>query len=347
MSCPPNAPPIKVTFAVRTDVGQVRAHNEDSFLAPGYDPRGVSTERLTGEREVTAHGLFLAVCDGMGGASSGELASEMAVQGLFDMLCAGDEVRERDDVALSITEAIHAASRAILQRGEADRRHRGMGTTAVVAGLVDEVLLVALVGDSRGYLMREGKLTQLTRDQTLAQKLIELGQLRPEDLDTFEHSNVILQALGTGPVPDVDTTYVELRKGDVLLLCSDGLTGMVRDAEIEVTLGRGGDLGRLVDQLVELAIENGGYDNITCQLARFDGDSLKAPSPDDEPVRYRRYPVTLPSEPPESSPSASVHISDAPPEPLDEPPEPAGCVPVVIGVIAALGVLALLWAACS
>src|SRR6185369_17854355 len=122
-----------------------------------------------------------------------------------------------------------------------DRSRRGMGTTVTAAALVDEILFFAQVGDSRGYVLRGDTLVQLTRDQSLVNQLIEAGQLTEEEAETFEHNNIILQALGTSDTVQVDLTFVDLRRGDTLLLCSDGLSGMVRFDEIREILASCGD----------------------------------------------------------------------------------------------------------
>src|SRR5581483_7549112 len=116
------------------------------------------------------------------------------------------------------------------------RTRRGMGTTVTAAALVDDHLFLAQVGDSRGYILRDGTLVQVTRDQSLVNQLIEAGQLTEEEAETFEHNNIILQALGTAETVQVDLTYAELKRGDILMLCSDGLSGMVRNDEIREVL---------------------------------------------------------------------------------------------------------------
>src|SRR5262249_56200310 len=124
----------------------------------------------------------------------------------------------------------------ILSEAKLDRTRRGMGTTATIAALLDNYLFLGQVGDSRGYILRGDRLVQVTRDQSLVNQLIEAGQLTEEEAETFEHNNIILQALGTADTVQVDLTYVLLKRGDTLLLCSDGLSGMVRNDEIREVL---------------------------------------------------------------------------------------------------------------
>jgi hypothetical protein len=166
-----------------------------------------------------------------------------------------------------------------------------MGTTATIAALVDSRLFLAQVGDSRAYLMRNGEVVQVTRDQSLVNQLIEAGQLTEEEAETFEHNNIILQALGTADVVQVDLTYVDVRRGDTLMLCSDGLSGMLRKSEIREILLHCPDPLEACKQLTERANLAGGHDNITVIVAKFDGEGVPAPSANDEPVAYRKYPL--------------------------------------------------------
>jgi len=289
---------IRVNLFARTDVGQIREHNEDNFLVADLTrkTRGL----LEGNRSATVgkHGSLFAVCDGMGGAAAGEIASQLAVDILYEHLLEGlaDNGRwvSRDELARRLVRAIEAAGLRIYQEAKLDRTRRGMGTTVTAAALVDDHLFFAQVGDSRGYVMRKGNLVQLTRDQSLVNQLIEAGQLTEEEAETFEHNNIILQALGTADTVQVDLTYCELRRGDVLLLCSDGLSGMVRFDEIRDVLQRTTEPIEACKQLTERANQAGGHDNITVILVQFDGEGLKPIDADAEPLQYRKY--ALPEE---------------------------------------------------
>jgi protein phosphatase len=170
-----------------------------------------------------------------------------------------------------------------------------MGTTATAALVSGGSVVVGQVGDSRAYLLRQGRLGRLTRDQSLAQQLLEQGVLQPEDLATFEHGNIILQAVGSSSPILVDLTWAELRRGDVLMLCSDGLWGEVDDRRIAALLLAHPAPEEACRRLVDAANEAGGSDNITCVVARFDGPGLKPLSPEDPELKYRKY--ILPSEP--------------------------------------------------
>lgn len=284
------APPIQVRVFGRTDVGQIRDHNEDNFVvadlsAGSRDVLDPSHDQLVGER-----GLLLGVCDGMGGAAAGEVASQLAVDMIFQRMMAGDPPTTHDDLAARLVAAIEAAGARIFAEAKADRTRRGMGTTSTAAALLDDHLFLGQVGDSRGYLLRGERLVQVTRDQSLANQLIEAGQLTEEEAETFEHSNIILQALGTTDSVQVDLTYVELRRGDVLMLCSDGLSGMIRNEEIREVLRSYSDPAEACRELTDRANQAGGHDNITVVVARFDGEGLSAVTPDDvEALKYRKY----------------------------------------------------------
>jgi protein phosphatase len=149
-----------------------------------------------------------------------------------------------------------------------------MGTTATVAGVWGDRLYLAQIGDSRGYLVRGGSAQQLTRDQSLTQRLVEVGELTEEEAEASERRNIILQALGPDPRVNVDVSWQSLQQGDVLIICSDGLSTMVRRADIADAVAAESNLERLCQRLVDQANERGGPDNITVVAVRFDGDGL-------------------------------------------------------------------------
>src|SRR6478735_6072544 len=230
--------PIRLRVFGRTDVGQIREHNEDNFLVANLTTgrRGLMAEDR--EQTVGHHGTVLGVCDGMGGAAAGEVASQLAVDIIYEQLSSGEPPSDRDTLARRLVGAVEVAGSRIFNEARADRSRRGMGTTATIAALLDGRLFVAQVGDSRAYILRGDRLVQVSRDQSLVNQLIEAGQLTEEEAETFEHNNIILQALGTSETVQVDLTYVDLRRGDTLLLCSDGLSGMIRGEEIREVLMR-------------------------------------------------------------------------------------------------------------
>jgi serine/threonine protein phosphatase PrpC len=292
---PPTPPDISVEVFGKTDVGLVREHNEDNFLIADVtggvrtaEPRDPFTFKL-GEK-----GAALLVCDGMGGAAAGEVASQLAVDIIYEKMATEDAPRDRNEFARRLVRSVEEAGLRIFTEAKADRARRGMGTTATIAALIDDHLFLAQVGDSRGYILRGDRLVQVTRDQSLVNQLIEAGQLTEAEAETFEHNNIILQALGTADTVQVDLTYVELKRGDTLLLCSDGLSGMVRFDEIREVLLTIDDPLEACRVLTDKANQAGGHDNITVIVSKFEGSGIAAPAHNDVDLKYRKY--TLPEE---------------------------------------------------
>jgi len=281
---------ITTRYAGRTTVGLVREHNEDNFVIVDLtkkerSPRDEVTECVIGER-----GMLFSVCDGMGGAAAGEVASQMAVDIMFEALTRGDAPKDRDDLARRLVSAVEEAGKKIYDGAQSERERRGMGTTTTSVALMDKVLFAGEVGDSRAYLLRKGTMRQITKDQSLVSQLIEAGHLTEDEAEAFEHSNIILQALGTNESVDVDLTFVELRKGDRLMVCSDGLSGLVHDDSICEAMGDIDDPVECASTLIEYAEAGGGHDNITVIIADFDGDGLDEPGEDDA-FGYMQYPL--------------------------------------------------------
>ncbi|GAB4195671.1 MAG: hypothetical protein OHK0013_02100 [Sandaracinaceae bacterium] len=293
---------ITIRYFGRTDVGLVREHNEDNFLVVDVSAGRRGVEGSPIDTKLGDRGCVLAVCDGMGGAAAGEVASQMAVDTIHEMMTAGGPPRDRDHFARRLVRAVEEAGSRIFAAAKLDRSRRGMGTTSTVAGLVDSTLFVGQVGDSRAYVLRGDQFALITKDQSLVNQLIEAGQLTEEEAEAFEHSNIILQALGTTEEVSVDLTFLELRRGDRLLLCSDGLSGLVHADMMKDVLRASRDLVDAANQLIALANSGGGHDNITVVIADFDGTGLKEPSPDAK-VAYQQYPL----------PPAAPDHQDAPP----------------------------------
>jgi PPM family protein phosphatase len=306
---------IRVRLFGRTDVGQIREHNEDNFLVADLTRGSRSLMEIDREQLVAERGTVLGVCDGMGGAAAGEVASQLAVDIIYEKLSEGDAPRNHDDLARRLVNAVEEAGGRIFGEARADRTRRGMGTTATIAALLDKRLFVAQVGDSRAYVLRGDKLVQVSRDQSLVNQLIEAGQLTEEEAETFEHNNIILQALGTAETVQVDLTYVDLRKGDTLLVCSDGLSGMVRADEMREVLLTHRDPFDACKELVDRANRAGGHDNITVIVAVFEGD-LSQPGPHDV-LAYQKY--ALPEAPADATVRAPSVNS---PEVYTPPPSP-------------------------
>jgi len=268
-----------------SDVGRTREHNEDAFMVADLD----KAQPLTFPAEQTQvpgeHGTLFMVADGMGGAAAGEIASSMAVDVILSELRGKWSSGPGTDpkvFAVTLHDATEVANDRIHEYASEHPENRGMGTTATVAGILGDTLYIAQVGDSRAYLMRQSKVRQLTKDQSLMQRLIEAGEITAEEAEVSERRNIILQALGPESAIKVDITHQQLRRGDVLVLCSDGLSGVVRGHEIGRVARESSDLVSLCKQLIDLANESGGPDNITVVAARFEGEGLDAPSANDE-----------------------------------------------------------------
>ena len=291
----PQAPVVIQVFA-QTDVGQTREHNEDSFIVVNLsEGEPLRFERLVEQAADPAATLFM-VADGMGGAAAGEVASATAVDVVLRHL------RERfaDKRAISSTvlaaELARAAEKAnwsIFQQAVNKPELRGMGTTATIVALLNDTLYIAQVGDSRAYLIRGGTATQLTKDQSLMQKLIEAGELTVQEAALSERRNIILQALGPEANVKVDLTMQPLRRGDVLLLCSDGLSGLVGPEDMARVVEEELDLSASCDRLIAMANDQGGPDNITVVAARFEGRGLGVSRSADE-VGYREFSAETP-----------------------------------------------------
>jgi protein phosphatase len=247
---------VHVTCAARTDVGLIRSGNEDNYLM------------------IPDRGIFV-VADGMGGHAAGEIASEMAVQ-LISRDLGSFKGLSVEEAGSRMTQAIKAANAAIFERTLSEHDKRGMGTTATVMVLhAGTRYLIGQVGDSRAYLLRDGRFHQLTKDHSYVQEQVDAGYLTPEQARTHPYANVITRCVGaSGDVmPDIFAGTV--RAGDTFLLASDGLTGMVEDDGLAAILQSQGTPERWVDKLVAEANRRGGLDNITCIVVQV--DSVDAP----------------------------------------------------------------------
>ncbi|WP_437512270.1 Stp1/IreP family PP2C-type Ser/Thr phosphatase [Sorangium sp. So ce1099] len=286
----PRRPEVVLRLFGRTDVGQVREHNEDNFIVADLTKASRGLMEMDRYQVIGERGALLGVCDGMGGAAAGEVASQLAVDIIYQRMSAGGPPQNHDELAARLVQAIEAAGLRIFSEAKLDRTRRGMGTTSTIAALMDDHLFLGQVGDSRAYILRGDRLVQVTRDQSLVNQLIEAGQLTEEEAETFEHNNIILQALGTADSVQVDLTYVALKRGDTLMLCSDGLSGMVRNEEIREVLRTVDDPIEACKVLTDRANQAGGHDNITVVVAKFDGDGLAAAELEDiEELRYQKY----------------------------------------------------------
>ena len=208
---------------------------------------------------------------------------------------------------------------------------RGMGTTVTAAGVFGDELYLTQIGDSRGYLIRNGEAFQLTKDQSLMQRLVDAGELTEEEAEQSERRNIILQALGPDPRVKVDLSHQQLRRGDTLILCSDGLSGVVRRDELAQIVGSSPDLPTLCSALIDLANERGGPDNITVVAARFDGEGLPEPNAS-EGVGYPVYHVPDGDCPTRSRPPCRPLRSS--PAAAHPPWQPCACPLLMAAVIA-------------
>jgi protein phosphatase len=280
---------MRVRVGAATDIGQVREGNEDSYLV--VEP-------------------LYAVADGMGGHRGGEVASSLAldtVQGMF----------EHNEGSLA--DQVVQANRAVFDRSQNDRSVSGMGTT-LTAALVDgsHVHLVH-VGDSRAYLLRGGELAQLTEDHTLVHRMVMEGEISQEEAETHPHRSILTRALGVDQSVQVDEGDVEVADGDRLLLCTDGLTGMVPEGQIREILLESADAQEAVNQLVKVANRAGGIDNITAVILDFAEDgggpggtkesAIPEPPPEASAPRRDRPPARATGPTPQARPGAPPRSS--------------------------------------
>lgn len=243
----------QVNATLRTDVGRVRPHNEDSVgaLEPANDV------------EIGRHGWLYIVADGVGGAEAGEVASSYATERTkIHYLENEDEPEWGERLRSAVDTANGDLRRLTVERGSG---HSYMATTMVAALLRESDAIFVNVGDSRGYLWRHGEISQITKDQSLVAKLLEEGAITEEEAINHPRKNVILSSLGSSKEPKLDLFYVELEPHDKLLLCSDGLTRYVPDSELAEMMGQD-EPNIVASQMVDLANERGGADNITVAI---------------------------------------------------------------------------------
>jgi serine/threonine protein phosphatase PrpC len=249
---------LAVEVAGKTDVGCVRANNEDNF---GYDSR---------------YGIFV-VCDGMGGQAAGEVASKMGVDILLEYFRNESPAAESNIAngqagsagARSLVSAIQLANRTIYQAGQEQNGRSGMGSTIVAALVRGNSLAIGHVGDSRIYLVRQGAIQQLTQDHSLVMEQVRRGYITLEQAQKSEMQNIILRALGSEEAVEADVEDLVAMPGDLLLMTSDGLTRHVPDEEILEIVQGPGNLEQVCSTLVQTAKDRGGDDNITCLLVRI------------------------------------------------------------------------------
>lgn len=268
--------PMRIISCGRTVTGKVRRNNEDNLWIGAVG----ATDVVPGDADVEGRsnfpGFLLAVADGMGGAKAGEIASRLAVETLARSISermgvtsgdVGASTASPDPMAVG-KDAVKEANEHILRDGKQDVTREGMGTTLTVAWILGRNVELFQIGDSRAYLYRSGKLEQLTKDQSLVGKLIEEGVLSEEEAERVAGRHIILQALGSEEDLDVVHRRMQLEKDDVLLLCTDGLSGLVRRETMEGAMRKYPVLSDACKGLIDLAEREGGTDNITVLLAR-------------------------------------------------------------------------------
>ncbi len=259
--------PFRVDMASASDVGLERTNNEDCVLVADLSGGIVITTEASSQ--AWCGDWLAAVCDGMGGEAGGEVASALATSVMLRAMLASraNAGRAHGDVLVAALEnALQHASQAVYAEARRVPGLERMGTTATVAALGEGEMLIGQVGDSRAYLLRQGALIQLTRDQTLAALIAERTK---RDASEIVGSNVILQAVGNKPRVDVALTRVPIVSGDVFLLCSDGLSGPVSDDVIRDVLLASRSPSNACAALIAAANERGGPDNVSCVVARF------------------------------------------------------------------------------
>jgi PPM family protein phosphatase len=312
-------------YARASDTGKKRRRNEDSY--------------------VVAPPLF-AVADGMGGAQAGEVASKLAAAALEDTDSGSSSGQKR------VVSLIEEANRRVYARANTDPATSGMGTTMTVALVEGQVVTIGHVGDSRAYLVRAGRLEQLTEDHSLVNELLKSGKLSPQEAETHPQRSVITRAVGTDPDVDVDAFTVDALDGDVFLLCSDGLTDMVDDDGIlDVVERYHDDLDRVAKSLVSAANRGGGEDNITVIAFTMtaDGDTARLPAAEPDEDTLEGIPVPAPAVDTMVVPPEQVeHVFVEPGSPAaeavtrKEPISAAARVRLVLAMLALLGIAAAL-----
>jgi protein phosphatase len=308
---------MRTRVGATTDIGQVREGNEDAILI--NDP-------------------LYAVADGMGGHRGGEVASNLALQTVEQMFA------ERQG---TLTEQVERANRAVFERSQSDRDVSGMGTTLTAALIEGGAVRLAHVGDSRAYLFRGGKLQLLTEDHTLVHRMVVEGEITETEAENHPHRSVLTRALGVEGDVRVDETNVAVQEGDRLLLCTDGLTGMLSEDEIESILQDVRDPQEAVDRLVREANRAGGIDNITAVIIDFTEDGRIESSRPKE-VSQPRPPTTqhpTPTMAPPPPAGGDVTTWSSPPTTRRQPAPKAARPPtarrLLVGIVIVLAIAAL------
>lgn len=275
-----------ISVFAQTDVGKFRKGNEDSFLVGN-----VTSEHLDSLSEIKNFNFkeknsLLMVSDGMGGPAAGEVASLLAVNMVLKEMNSKTNVNFNESEFVQMIDGfLQKANSAILEKVAGHPDMQGMGTTATLSGVLNSKLFTGQVGDSRAYLLRNNTITQVTKDQSYVNQLVESGMITEEEAENHPKKNIILQALGTRPSLKVAITSLKLCQNDYLILCSDGLSGVVTEEEIKTVVKTSSGPASASKNLIDLANNKGGPDNITVIIAHFTSKILSSPT-GDESVNY-------------------------------------------------------------
>lgn len=303
-----------------TDVGRVRSNNEDTFVVADLNRDKPTTFSDIVEFDVRENGILMAVSDGMGGEAAGEVASALVVEALRQTLAA--QKAEQGEARKEQIERAVAKANAEVWRAASAPDKRGMGATLTAVFVEGTEAHIAVVGDSRAYLIRNGRIRQMTRDQSFVQLLLESGVISEDEAANYPHRNVILQAMGQKPEVTVAIGRLALRRGDILLLCSDGLSSKVQADEMRDIVQSASDIKEACKKLTDLANERGGEDNITVVIAVASGDGL--PTPMRAETVTQTFEVLQDYAPTPSKPPAAVQASQGEKTMSEDPKEERG-----------------------
>ncbi len=301
-----------MTVYAHSDVGRARTNNEDAFavtdLGTGAQIQG--GDEVT-ELNVSDRGILMTVSDGMGGAAFGEVASALVVDSLGRSM--GEQIADSASIKGLIEAAVTRANTDVFQAAKSSEK-QGMGATLTAVLVHKKEAYLAAVGDSRAYLLRRGRLRQMTRDQSYVQLLVDHGLVNAKEAKNLPIRNMVLQALGVAETVEVSIGQLQLRRGDRLLLCSDGLHNALEDDELHTILDTC-DPKTACHRMIELANERGGEDNLTAVVAHMEGDDLPFARGDESVTQTFEvlkdfFPEGVPRSPGESGPSDSSDDDD-------------------------------------
>ena len=239
-----------------SDIGKCRKNNEDALYVP--------------QKGDDIQNLFI-VADGMGGCNAGEVASQYAIDSFLEYIRKERDAHGEEDIPDLLAEAMTVSNRAVYEKSNSAHEFAEMGTTMVAAAVQDGKIFVAYVGDSRAYLFRKRELNPLTTDHSYVMELVRLGSITKEEAAIHPKRNIITRAIGIKETVETDAIVEKAMQGDILLLCSDGLSGMISDKNMAEVIGKRITLEKKAQRLVEMANERGGYDNISLILVDIGG----------------------------------------------------------------------------